>query len=179
LFNIPCPSGQAGIFKGRYMRKIFFVFLVVLCARQTVSAQQIKKIKIAELVKMIDTSSTPLIVSFWASWCAPCIKEIPWFEKNVAASDKKVRLVLVSIDFADDYPKTIADFVKKNGYRSEILWLNETNADEFCPKIDKSWDGAIPATVMVNNKNHYRQFFGQQLPEERFKLELAKLTGTQ
>lgn len=158
------------------MRKIIFIFLIAISVQQSVCAQEIKKIKMTELVKMIDTSSTPLIVSFWASWCAPCIKEIPWFEKNVAAYGKKVKLLLVSIDFADDYPKTIAAFAKKNGYRSEILWLDETNADTFCPQIDKAWDGAIPATLMVNNKTRFRQFFGQQLPEERFKLELAKLT---
>jgi thiol-disulfide isomerase/thioredoxin len=158
------------------MKKIFVLVAMVL-VQQSLPAQEIKKIKMNELVKMIGTSTTPLIVSFWASWCGPCTREIPWFEKNVAGSGEKIKLVLVSIDFADDYPKTIAAFAKKNGYRSEILWLNETNADEFCPKIDKSWDGAIPATLMVNNKNHYRQFFGQQLPEEKFKLELAKLTG--
>ncbi|MCW3088676.1 MAG: hypothetical protein JWQ78_2062 [Sediminibacterium sp.] len=159
------------------MKKILVILLILACSHYSVSAQEIKKIKMSELVKMIDTSSTPLIVSFWASWCAPCIREIPWFEKNVAASDKKVKLLLVSIDFADDYPKTLSAFAKKNGYRSEIVWLNETNADEFCPQIDKSWDGAIPATLMVNNKTQYRQFFGQQLPEQKFVLELQKLTA--
>lgn len=158
------------------MKKVFFILLLVV-SQLTTKAQDIRKMKMDELVKMIDTTSVPLVVSFWASWCAPCIREIPWFEKNVAAAGKKIKLVLVSIDFADDYPKTIRAFAKKNGYQSEILWLNETNADEFCPKIDKTWDGAIPATLMVNNQSHYRQFFGQQLPEDRFKLELVKLTA--
>ena len=158
------------------MKKILLL-IVFIITQQCVSAQEIKKVKIAELVKIIDSSTTPLVINFWASWCGPCVREIPWFEKNVAAfADKKIKLLLVSIDFPDDYPKTIQAFVKKNGYRSEIIWLNETNADEFCSKIDKSWDGAIPVTLMVNNKKKYRQFFGQQLPEEKLVLELKKLT---
>ena len=158
------------------MKKLLFLS-AFLFAQQLVFSQDIKKVKIAELVKMIDTSTTPLVVNFWASWCGPCVREIPWFEKNVAAfAGKKIKLLLVSIDFPDDYPKTIQAFARKNGYRSEIIWLNETNADEFCPKIDKSWDGAIPVTLMVNNKKQYRQFFAHQLPEERLVAELKKLT---
>ncbi len=85
-------------------------------------------------------------------------------------------MVLVSLDFPDDYPKAIAAFAKKNHYRSSIIWLDEPDANVFCPMIDKSWEGTIPVTLMVNNQKHYRQFFNHQLPEERFVLELKKLT---
>jgi thiol-disulfide isomerase/thioredoxin len=140
-----------------------------------VSAQTVKKLKIAELLKMIDTTTAPTVVNFFATWCGPCVREIPWFEKNIAASGGKVRMLLVSIDFPDEYPTAITTFMKSHGFKSPVVWLNETNADVFCPPIDKSWDGAIPVTLMVNNKKKYRQFYGQQLPEEKFKLELAKL----
>lgn len=157
------------------MKKIF-VILALLFVHQSLSAQSIKKLKIGELQKMIDTSTVPLVVNFWATWCAPCIHEIPWFEKTVATvADKKVRLVLVSIDFPGEYPKGIADFVKKNNYTSQVIWLNETDSDMFCPKIDKSWDGSIPVTLMVNNKKHYREFYKQQLPEAKLQQELKKL----
>jgi thiol-disulfide isomerase/thioredoxin len=157
------------------MKKVLLAVLF-LCVGQLCTAQQIQKLKIAELLKMIDTSSTPLVVNFWASWCGPCIREIPWFEKNVALlADKKVKLLLVSIDFPDEYPVNIAAFAKKNGYHSEIVWLNETDSDVFCPKIDKSWEGSIPVTLMVNNQKNYRRFYNQQLPEPRLIQELQAL----
>lgn len=161
------------------MKKIILIILLATAVTQA-GAQNptIRKVKIADLVKIIDTTSVPLVVNFWASWCAPCIKEIPWFEKSVAAfSDQQVKLLLVSLDFAEDYPKGIADFAKKNKYSSTIVWLDETNADEFCPKIDQRWDGAIPVTLMVNKKKGYRKFFAQQLPEQRLLLELKALTA--
>jgi thiol-disulfide isomerase/thioredoxin len=156
------------------MKKLLFIVFTVCCL-QSLQAQEIRKLKIDQLMKMIDTASTPLVINFFATWCGPCIREIPWFEKHIAASNKKVKLLLVSIDFADDYPRAITMFIKKQAFKSQVVWLNETDADIFCPPVDKSWDGAIPVTLMVNNSKKYRQFYGQQLPEEKFKLELAKL----
>src|SRR5471030_1494136 len=123
------------------MKKTFYIFcLVFLCG--SLMAQPVKKIKMKELLHLIDTSKTPLVINFWATWCGPCIREIPWFEKNIREfAGKKVKLILVSLDFGDEYPKGIAEFAKKNGYQAEIYWLNETNAEEFCPQIDKTWQG--------------------------------------
>ena len=157
------------------MRTILFGVWMILMGMGA-RAQEIKAVKMDDVVKMIETSTEPIIVNFWATWCAPCVHEIPWFEKNVYTTDgAKVKLVLVSLDFKEDFPANLKAFVQKNKYQSQVVWLSETNADSFCPKIDKSWDGAIPASLFVNNKTKYRKFYGRQLTEEQFKLELKEV----
>lgn len=157
------------------MKKIGLFLLVVLLFNAAFS-QAIKKVKIKDVVNMIDTTQHPLVVNFWASWCQPCVHEIPWFEKAVAElKDKNVELILVSLDFRTSYPKELLSFITKKGYTSRIVWLDETNADYFCPLIDEKWDGNIPVTIMVNHKKNYRQFFSEQIPEAKLKFELKKL----
>lgn len=141
-------------------------------------SQEIRKVKIGELKTIIDTTNHPLIVNFWASWCQPCVHEIPWFEKNVKLkkdAGSNVELILVSLDFIEDYPKNIAAFAKQHGFVSRIIFLNETNADIFCPVIDAKWDGAVPASLFINKQAKYKKFYEGQLPEPQFKIALDEL----
>lgn len=145
------------------MNRILLVALALFIG-YSVSAQQVKKVKIEEIEEIIQKSDHPVVISFWATWCLPCIHEIPYLQETVKKyEDKKVELVLVSLDFKESFPAVIETFVKKNQYQASFYWLNETNADRFCPLIDAKWDGSIPATLFVNNKTNYRKFFDRQL----------------
>jgi hypothetical protein len=85
--------------------------------------------------------------------------------------------LLVSLDFTYSFPGKIAAFAKKRNFTAPIVWLDETNADYFCPKLDPKWSGAIPATLFVNNKTGYRSFVEEQIKEEDFEKGLGKLTA--
>ena len=127
---------------------------------------------------MADTSSVPVVINFFATWCKPCVQELPWFENTVPNyKGKEVKLLLVSLDYAEDYPKNIASFARKNNISSQIVWLDESDPNSFCPKIDKRWEGTIPVSLMINKATNFRAFFDHQLPEGQLKLALDKLIG--
>lgn len=132
------------------------------------AAQQVPSLKAAEVVKrMSQANDTTYIINFWATFCKPCVAEIPGFIKMAARyKSQKVKLVLISLDLPSYYPARIANFVKQQQWNTEIAWLNETNADHFCPMIDSSWSGAIPATVVINKARGYKKFWEGELREE-------------
>src|SRR5262249_46487857 len=112
----------------------------------------------------IQKADHPLIVTFWATWCRPCIEELPLLQQTVWKNKSaKVELVMVSLDFPEAYPKDILDFIKKKNITATFFWLDETNADHFCPVIDTQWQGSIPATLLVNRENSYRKFFEKKI----------------
>jgi thiol-disulfide isomerase/thioredoxin len=141
-------------------------------------AQEIKRIKITDLQKIIKESKTPMIINFWATWCKPCVEEIPYFQEEVSKhSADSMQLLLVSLDLEDYYPKKISEFAAKRKFTVPIVWLDEYNADYFCPKVDTAWTGAIPASLFINNRTGYRHFREEQLSHEKLKKEISALLG--
>lgn len=164
---------------GILWRVLFACFLC--CAYYAgASAQSIAKLKIEDLDRRIHLAAdTVYIVSFWATWCKPCVEELPGFHAIARKyAGQKVKLLLISLDFARDYPEGVRSFARKNGYDSEISWLDETDADRFCPVIDKSWSGAIPATLVLHNGNEYRFFSEGQMKPEELEYHVKKGLGT-
>jgi thiol-disulfide isomerase/thioredoxin len=142
-------------------------------------SQSIAKWKIEDVVRSYSAKNdTVYVVNFWATFCKPCIEEIPDFIRIVEKyRTQKVKLLLVSLDLPSFYPAKIASFAKKNKYNTNIVWLNETNADHFCPAIDAKWSGAIPSTIIVNNSTGYRKFTEDQISPEEFEKALKEAIG--
>lgn len=152
---------------------VIIIWLVLFSAASF--GQEIKKVKVTELERIIKESKTPLIVNFWATFCKPCLEEIPYFLSAVDKHKKdSVRILLVSMDLHEDYPK-IKPLAAKRKFNVPIVWLNETNADYFCPKVDSAWSGALPATLFVNNKTGYRKFVEEKVKEEALEKEIMAI----
>jgi thiol-disulfide isomerase/thioredoxin len=159
------------------MKKTGLIFIFILSLNVT-KAQHIPSVKIEELEQLIKKADTPLVVNFWATFCAPCIKEMPYMIRitDSVGKIKPVKLIFVSLDLADAYPAGIQKFLTRRKINNPVYWLNETNADHFCPKIDAKWSGSIPATLFINNKTGYRQFLEKQMEPDEFLKEMSALT---
>ena len=158
------------------MRKIVIVFLLLSCCSL---AQNVPILKVTDLLKRIgNNSDTTYIVNFWATWCAPCVKELPAFDSiNKVYADKKVKMILVTMDFKEDLQTKVIPFLKERKMRSEVNLLDEINGNYFIPKISEQWSGAIPATLIVNNKTNTRLFFEKKLSYEFLKTQVESINN--
>lgn len=116
-------------------------------------------------------NDTTYVVNFWATWCVPCVEELPHFEKlNAAYKDQKVKVLLVSLDMPQKVESNLLPFVKKKNMLSEVIYLNDPDANAWISKVDTAWSGAIPATVIY--KRDQRKFFEQSFTYEALEKEL-------
>lgn len=130
------------------MKKI--VFLSLLLSSIYLRAQEVEVVKFADLQNKILYTEAPLTVfNFWATWCAPCIKELPYFDA-LESENKDVKVYLISLDFPDQLQK-VKNFVEKREISSEVLFLDEKDPDDYMPKVSSEWTGAIPATLFVDD----------------------------
>lgn len=114
---------------------------------------------------------TIYVVNFWATWCTPCVEELPHFEKlNADFKDKKVKVILVSLDMSKQVLTRLIPFIEKNKIKSDVVLLNDVDADAWINKVDSNWSGALPATLIYNAQK--RKFFEQSFTYETLLTQL-------
>ncbi len=118
-------------------------------------------------------TDTTYVVNFWATWCKPCVKELPAFEKlNRVYGDRKVKVLLVSLDFIKYYDTKLIPFINEKNLESDILLLNDPRSNRWIDKVSPKWSGAIPATVIYRGDK--RSFYEKSFTYEELENELLK-----
>ena len=154
------------------MKGVFLSVLIVLSGVYAV-AQTATIIKFPQLQAMMQKhNDTTYVFNFWATWCKPCVEELPGFEAlNAKCSGKKIKVILISLDFKSQLNARLIPFVKEKQLKSTVVLLNEPDYNSWIDKVDKSWSGGIPATLLINGKKKQHEFYEKDFTSE----ELNKL----
>ena len=105
----------------------------------------------ADLRKHLDNGKdTTYVIDFWATWCEPCIRELPVFEQLHRDSDnKKMKVLLVSIDKEKKLNNVLRPFIRYHDLKSKVFLLNEPK--EFIHQLYPAWKGDLPLAVIYNS----------------------------
>lgn len=137
-------------------------------------SQKISFVKKEQLAYWLSAETdTVYVLNFWATWCGPCVAELPAFEKlNKKYATEKVKVVLISTDFKRNVESRLKPFVKRKKLRSQVAFMDEPNPNDWVNLVSPEWSGAIPATVIVSGRNHKRLFFEKQMSYEELEEKL-------
>ncbi len=150
----------------------YFLVALLFGLLGNVQAQQIKTVT-PEWIDGIHASKsdTLYIINFWATWCKPCVEELPYFEQLAdTCTNKKVKIYLVTTDMRKDIATRVTDFIKAKKLTQQVLFINELNADKWINKVSEEWSGAIPATLMIKGDIGYKHFKEGELTFEELQL---------
>ena len=160
----------------KIMKKSIFVLAVCCALSQAALSQEAEVVKLTDLQKYMKAPSEKVkVINFWATWCAPCVKELPLFEKlNEERQDVEVTLVSMDMDL-DPNPEKVHKFIARKGIKSNVMILNEKDPNSWIDKIEKEWSGALPATIIINPSTGQRIFVEKQLHEGDLEALIEKL----
>jgi thiol-disulfide isomerase/thioredoxin len=150
------------------MRTLLFL-ICLLSSIDITWAQDVKLLSLNQLENRLSAGKdTVFVVNFWATWCGPCVKEIPNFDKLQSVyQNSPLKVILISVDFKSKLEKVVAPFVKRNQIQSEVFLLNEQSEQDYIDRVSKQWSGSLPATLIINRQKSVRDFYEQEFTWEQ------------
>lgn len=157
------------------MKTLFAAILLVLSV-MALSAQDIRVVDYQQLKPYLEKNNdTTYVVNFWATWCLPCVKEMPYFQKiHDQFAGRGVKVLLVSLDFVNHIDSRLKPFIQKHQLTPEVIVLNDPDANSWISQVNPAWSGALPATLVYNRQSvdFYEKSFTYEELEQIVKQKL-------
>ena len=150
---------------------VFVIFLNLSCKSENNPPVVLEVHDFMEIEPYLNLEgSKTYVVNFWATWCAPCVKELPHFETLQENYKDSVEVILVSLDFPHQYETKLKPFIQKHQLKSKVVVLDDPDMNSWIPKVNPQWDGAIPVTLIYNASK--RMFYSRTFTYEELESEL-------
>jgi thiol-disulfide isomerase/thioredoxin len=152
----------------------YIVLVLFACNSYSAYSQSVELLEFEQLKNSVNkTNDTLYVLNFWATWCRPCVEELPYFEAvNKEYREAPVKFILVNLDFNSKVDSIVKPFILKKKLETRIVHITDTDPNEWINQIDQRWSGAIPATVMYRNG---KTVFFKEGPMTQKELEIIKL----
>lgn len=142
---------------------LFFILSPLRLLSQNVSSEKgIKIFNFSQFQPYLEQENDTLyVINFWATWCAPCVKEIPYFEQlGEKYKDEKLKVIMVSLDMRNQLESKLIPFIEKSKMKNEVILLDDPRFNDWIPLVDDKWTGAIPATLIYGKG--FRAFYPRE-----------------
>jgi len=142
---------------------LFYIFIILVScqSKETNINDSIEVLEqFSDLQSIIDSDKNKVwVINFWATSCPPCLKEMPHFkELEKEYQDKNLKILLISLDRVKDLESRVYPFVKKYKIVPEVALLKDQYYSAWTDKIDSTWYGALPATVIIKGEKRKFRF---------------------
>ena len=109
------------------------------------------------------------IYNFLATWCKPCVEELPFFDQLAATFPDQIEVVLVNVDNPATAQEKLPPFIDKMQIKSEVIVV-QNFGDQAIATISSNWDGEIPATLFVNRQKGINDFHAKSFTLNELKI---------
>ncbi|HEX2935328.1 MAG TPA: redoxin domain-containing protein [Bacteroidales bacterium] len=163
------------------MRKLFLVLSLVGFTSVVFSQSKPSKVPVLNFNQLEPylhrQTDTLYFINFWATWCVPCREELPAIEAiGEKYKNDKLKIYLVSLDFPKQLESRLIPFIRTNKIKSDVILLNDPDQNRWIDKVDASWSGEIPFTVIYDrtSRKSYAKAFTLQELESIINIKLNK-----
>lgn len=141
------------------MKHVILLFAVVVllsCNQHQNKVQEENEhpfvMTVSEFYEWYDSNENkPAFLNFWATWCKPCIAEMPLLMK-AAEENPELPFFFFSLDNVD-IEDEVKSVIEKRNWKGQFHLVDVTDFNEFIDKVSVEWGGGIPFSIIIGNRN--------------------------